>query len=198
MGSDTTILQSDVLKSFEIPHGSGRCLAEAACAEEGTAQANESCSLRGLQSWGISHNRRKEHVGDIPIGTRNGTSFLRIGIQPLFRGYCSSKIPSCGISGPTLFISTPLGTTYRSFPSRGNRRSRLKGESAVKWRDSSGCGKRSLRNSVQLIIQNNFHFSSLCSLGNLEASEAFGRVNFVMRTENLVRCLCPQALASPH
>ncbi len=49
-----------------------------------------------------------------------------------------------------------------------------------------------------LIIQNNFDLPRLRPLGNLEASQSFGRVNFLLRLNAEFRGLCPQPLAFPN
>ena len=66
------------------------------------------------------------------------------------------------------------------FPNCWKPRPRLKGAFAAKWRGSSPCGKRFTPDSVQSLSRTTLICPS-SPLGNSEASELFGSVNFVLR-----------------
>ena len=108
-----------------------------------------------------------------PVSTnRDTTAISRISV---------SKIPSCGISGPTLFISTPPGTTYRNSPLLLEPEVEVEGRVRREMARFESLWEKIHAELGSVIIQNNFDFPSLRPLGNLEASETFGRVNFVLR-----------------
>ena len=72
---------------------------------------------------------------------------------------------------------------------------RLKTASVGKWPGLKSLWEKIHTELGALIIQNNFDLPRLRPLGNLEASESFGRVNFLLRLNAEFANVCPQPFA---
>ena len=158
----------------------GRNPAKTAGVEEGTPEAVQSCPHADCNSGRLYDDRSQEHAGAVSAGAGNSTSFLRIGIQPLLRRRCIRECRAVEFQTEYCLhshhLAQPLGIS-RTAGIRGRGRSpRTQGDGAVEslW-------EKIHTELGAVIIQNNFDLPSLRPLGNLEASESFGRVNFVLR-----------------
>ena len=167
-------------ESSPIPDRGGGYPAQASGAEEGAAQTNESVPTR-IAILGGSTTAEVKSMLELFL--------LAQGIQPTFyesgyNRYCEDVL----FENPDLWNFKPdivfIHTTWHNvsqFPEL------LEAEAEVEQRVRREMARfESLWEKIHtelgaLIIQNNFDLPRLRPLGNLEASESFGRVNFLLR-----------------
>ena len=181
MASENNSSQPEILKALRFPVAVGEILRKRQSLKRELLKQTESRPHADCDSGRLYDDRSQEHAGAVSAGHREFSRFSTNRDTTVISKTWYSRMPSCGTSSRILFSFIPLGITFRDFPNCWNQKSEVEGRVRREMARFESLWEKIHTELGAVIIQNNFDLPSLRPLGNLEASEAFGRVNFVLR-----------------
>jgi FkbH-like protein len=180
MSSETTILQSDVLKAFRFPIAAADILRKRHALKRELRKQSNLVSTR-IAILGGSTTTEVKSMLELFL--------LAKGIEPTFyeSGY-NRYYEDVQFENPDLWNFKPdiilIHTTWHNisgFPELLEAEVEVEQRARREMARYESLWEKIHRGLGALIIQNNFDLPRLRPLGNLDASVSFGRVNFVMR-----------------